>query len=100
MIVGEIGIPRREFLFRLSFWEARRIVNGYYRRQRSAWSMTRWQTFYLLKAMPFADTEKITKPSDLIPFPWDSEDVDLLEEDEVDDIQGMISQFNNTNHTD
>jgi len=32
--VGEIGIPRREFLYDLRFWEVRRIIRGYRRRDR------------------------------------------------------------------
>jgi hypothetical protein len=30
--VGEIGIPRREFLYDIRFWEVRRIIRGYRRR--------------------------------------------------------------------
>ena len=30
--MGEIGIPRREFLYDIRYWEARRIVRGYRRR--------------------------------------------------------------------
>lgn len=32
MLVGEIGIPRREFLYELEFWEVRRITKGYRKR--------------------------------------------------------------------
>lgn len=32
--MGEIGIPRREFLYDLRFWEVRRIVRGYRKRDR------------------------------------------------------------------
>ena len=32
--MGEIGIPRREFLYDLRFWEVRRIVRGYRQRDR------------------------------------------------------------------
>lgn len=32
--MGEIGIPRREFLFDLRFWEVRRIIRGYRQRDR------------------------------------------------------------------
>jgi hypothetical protein len=32
--VGEIGIHRREFLYDLRFWEVRRIIRGYRRRDR------------------------------------------------------------------
>lgn len=30
--MGEIGIPRREFLYDIRFWEVRRIIRGYRRR--------------------------------------------------------------------
>ena len=32
--MGEIGIPRREFLYDLQFWEVRRIIRGYRQRDR------------------------------------------------------------------
>ena len=32
--MGEIGIPRREFLYDLRFWEVLRIVRGYRKRDR------------------------------------------------------------------
>ena len=32
--MGEIGIPRHEFLYDLQFWEVRRIIKGYRRRGR------------------------------------------------------------------
>ena len=32
--MGEIGIGRREFLYDLRFWEVRRIIRGYRRRDR------------------------------------------------------------------
>ena len=30
--MGEIGIPRREFLYDIKFWEVRRIIRGYRKR--------------------------------------------------------------------
>ena len=32
--MGEIGIPRREFLYDIRFWEVRRIIRGYRQRDR------------------------------------------------------------------
>lgn len=32
--MGEIGIPRREFLYDIRFWEVRRIIRGYRHRDR------------------------------------------------------------------
>lgn len=32
--MGEIGIPRREFLYEIDYWEVLRIIRGYRRRDR------------------------------------------------------------------
>ncbi len=34
MFVGEYGISRHEFLYDIRFWEARRIIRGYNKRNR------------------------------------------------------------------
>ena len=70
--MGEIGLPRREVLYELRWWEVRAILRGYNRRHRDAWSIARWQTYHLM-AVSGADLEKahIYSPLDLIRFPWD-----------------------------
>ena len=94
--VGEIGIPRREFLFHIRFWEARRILQGYSNRQRAMWSSTRWMTYNIMWAMPYLDLKKagIMKPTDLIKFPWDEEDIYLPTDDEI---QESIDEMNALN---
>jgi hypothetical protein len=73
--VGEIGIPRREYLFELDYVDIVQIERGYERRQRHRWSATRWQTFCLMNAFAGGDAMKkngIHTPQDLIHFPWDT----------------------------
>lgn len=100
--VGEIGIPRREFLFYIRFWEARRILQGYSNRQRSLWSSTRWMTFNIMQAMPYVDMKKagILNPTDLIKFPWDESDINLPTDDEVqeaiDEMNALNAMMNKT----
>ena len=72
--VGEIGIPRREYLYELDYLDMVQIERGYERRHRHAWSIGRWETFHLMAA--FCGTEALRKrnihaPTDLIRFPWD-----------------------------
>ena len=77
--VGEIGIPRREYLFELDYVDIVQIERGYERRQRHRWSATRWQTFCLMNAFAGGDAMKkngIHTPQDLIHFPWDTADDD------------------------
>lgn len=73
--VGEIGVPRREYLFELDYVDIVQIERGYERRQRHRWSATRWQTFCLMNAFAGGDAMKkngIHTPQDLIRFPWDT----------------------------
>lgn len=72
--VGEIGIPRREYLYELDYLDMVQIERGYERRHRHAWSIGRWATFHLMAA--FCGGENLQKsgihtPADLIRFPWD-----------------------------
>lgn len=97
MFVGEIGIPRREFLYDISYWEARRIYKGYRDRYRDTWSATRWQTFYIMGT--WADLRKagIHRPKDLLEFPWEKHivnDADIPTDDEVEDMRRMLAEMN------
>lgn len=96
--MGEIGIPRRDFLYDLCFWEVRRIVNGYRRRERTLWELTRWQTF-LLMHNGMADLKKagIYRMQDLIRFPWEDgapDDDDQPSDEEIDAIRKHLQGLN------
>ena len=41
MLVGEIGIPRREVLEELKLWEIVLITRGYFKRLSSGWEQAR-----------------------------------------------------------
>jgi hypothetical protein len=76
MLVGEIGIDRNTFFNNLRWWEVRAIIRGYNRRCKDLWSSTRWATFNLMNAQ--VGGEELSKhginvPSDLLPLPWDIE---------------------------
>lgn len=96
-MVGEIGIDRREYLYDLLYWEIALIIRGYFRRDRSMWSATRWQTYNLMCVQ--ADTKKagINSPKDLIKFPWEKEEeasVDLPTSAEIERMQRMMREEN------
>lgn len=96
LFVGEIGFPRREYLYEISFWETRRILRGYRNRYRNMWSAIRWHAFNIMNAMPYTDLQKagITKPTDLIRFPWDTVDNDILDDDEIEDMRQLLNDMN------
>ena len=78
--MGEIGIPRREFLYELTYWEAVRIVKGYRRRGRL--------THQLLAEVVFAAIYSTREPkgttvADMFP---------ALFEDENDTVEPPMSE--------
>lgn len=95
--MGEIGVPRREFLYDLRFWEVHRIILGYRRRERGDWERVRWQTFWLMhNGMADLGKAGISEPADLIRFPWDTEaehDSEMTDE-EVASTREMLRRMN------
>lgn len=97
LFVGEIGFPRREFLYEISFWEARRIMRGYRNRYRDMWSAIRWHAYRIMGAIPYTDLEKagIRRPTDLIKFPWDNDnlpEVEMPSEEDTEEILEILRQ--------
>lgn len=96
--MGEIGIPRSEFLHELRLWEIRSAVRGYYRRGRDIWSATRWQTFYTLSSQIGSDGMRKNgwnSPADLITFPWeDGKASSAPTDDEIAELREEIAAIN------
>ena len=98
--MGEIGISRHEYLYDLRFWEIVLISRGHARRHRDAWSMTRWQTYYIMLAQTGSDNLKksgINSPTDLIKFPWDNMDYynnDAPSEKEIEELRRQMREEN------
>lgn len=96
--MGEIGIPRREYLYELQYIDQIQIERGYDRRHRHIWGISRWQT-YMLMSVSMADLKKagIYKPTDLLKFPWDKSDEemgDLPDAKEIARLQQMMREEN------
>ena len=81
--MGEIGIPRREFLYDIRFWEVRRIIRGYRKRNRL--------THQLLAEIVYTTTYTMRdpqgkRPADMFPEIFSDENEDstggISEEDQ------------------
>lgn len=99
LFVGEIGFPRREYLYEISFWETRRILRGYRNRYRDMWSAFRWHAYRIMGAIPYVDLRGngIFGPTDLIKFPWDKEAIEepeIPDEETVKEMMQYIKQEN------
>ena len=94
--MGEIGIPRLEYLYDLTYCDLLLIERGYNRRHRDFWGATRWQTYNILCAFIGGDklSEKgINSPKDLLKFPWENHFTPVSAED-VSDLQAEIAAIN------
>jgi len=91
--VGEIGIPRREFLYDIRFWEVRRIIRGY--RQRD---LLKHQ---LMAECAYAATYAMRDPkgktvADMFPMLFDNDEAEeqILSEKERDEMLSLIDEIN------
>ena len=96
LVVGEIGIERDMFLYRMRFWEVRRIVAGNRRREQCSWEQTRWAVFWLMhNGMTDLKKAGISEPADLIRFPWDgAASDDTLSDEEVEAMRRALQAKN------
>jgi len=92
--VGEIGIPRHEFLYDIRFWEVRRIIRGYRQRDRLK--------HQLIAECVYAATYAMRDPkgktvSDMFPMFFEEDDYDddepPISEEDVADMQAMMDAF-------
>ena len=91
LLVGEIGIPRNEFLYVLKLWEINAIVKGYRRRNRELWEMSRHLGLTICNVMG----AKIDSAHDYLPLPWDdiTTKKELTEED-VNELMELMRKEN------
>ena len=95
-------MSRTDFLYRINFVEAQRLMRGFSRRNCEMWSAIRWMTFNVMATMPYVDLKKacIRNPQDLIRFPWDNIDEDeagnsdIPSDEEIQRMQQMMREEN------
>jgi len=92
--VGEIGIPRREFLYDIRFWEVRRIIRGYRQRDRLKHQLIAECAYAAMFAMRDPKGKTV---ADMFPMLFDDDDDDdepPISEEEVADMQAFMDAFN------
>jgi hypothetical protein len=89
--VGEIGIPRHEFLNELKFWEIRSIIRGYNARHHSGWEQARLVAYHSRFCMGSKDP--IPDVHRWLPFPW--ERAEAIPQEDIDDIQAEMQAILN-----
>lgn len=94
--MGEIGIPRHEFLYDLQFWEVRRIIRGYRQRDRLKMQLLRLCAFTSFFGM--RDNKDHLTPEQWLPIPLlDERDEPApppLSEEEQEDMLDLLRDIN------
>jgi hypothetical protein len=95
LLVGEIGIDRHVFLYDLQFWEIRRIVKGYRRRDILKYQLLRLCAYMSCFSMRDAEGKK---PEEWLPLSFDKEDIENappMDQKDIDDLQALMDSINN-----
>ena len=98
MFVGEIGIPRREFLYDITFWQARRIIRGYRKRDRLKHQLIAECVFASIYAMRDPKGKTV---ADMFPQIFEDdeeyEDEPPITDDEIAELQALMADINAQN---
>lgn len=100
MLVGEIGISRREFLYELRFWEVDAIIKGYRRRNRL--------THQLLAEIVYTTTYSMRDPKGktlegMFPMLFDDDDDSddpIMTKEDSDELQQLMEDLNSQQNPD
>ena len=96
--MGEIGIPRREFLYELTLTDLLMIERGYNRRSIDTWGAARWSTYHIMTAFVGDGLKKdgVMSPQDLLPLAWDTQpEAEHYTEADIAGLQADIDRANN-----
>lgn len=94
MLVGEIGIARREYLYELSYCEILLITRGYFRRYHPGWEQARLVAHQVHYCMGVSKGDVAKTPQELIPFYWEQKPVVQVSQDEIEELQAEIAAIN------
>jgi len=92
--VGEIGIPRHEFLYDLKFWEVRRIIRGYRKRGKIFMQLLAENVYASTFAMRSAEGKKV---EDMFPGIFDDDDDEMeppMTEEEKQELLDLMEAEN------
>lgn len=93
--MGEIGIPRREFLYDIRFWEVRRIIRGYRRRDTLKHQLLAECAYAAIYAMrdPNGKTAEDLFPG-IFEEDDDNEATPEMSDEEYNELQDLMANYN------
>ena len=98
--MGEIGIPRRDFLYDLRYWEVLRIIRGYRRRGRLRDQLIAEAVFAAMHTMRDSKGKTV---KDFFPMLFEDPDDDdreasTITDDEIAELQAEMDAWNMANN--
>ena len=98
LLVGEIGISRKEFLYDIRFWEVRRIIRGYRKRGRIYMQLLAENVYS--STFAFKENKDHITVRDMFPNLFDDEDDEIeppITQEEAAQLQAEMEAINATN---
>lgn len=98
--MGEIGIPRRDFLYDLRYWEVLRIIRGYRRRGRLRDQLIAEAVFAAMHTMRDSNGKTV---KDFFPMLFEDTDDDdressTITDEEIAELQAEMDAWNMSNN--
>ena len=96
--MGEIGIPRHDFLYELSYWEVLRIIRGYRKRDRLTHQLIAEAVFAAMHTMRDSKGKTV---KDFFPMLFEDPDDDIdneITDEEIAELQAEMDAWNMANH--
>lgn len=87
-------MPRREFLYEIRGWEARRIIKGYHRRNVLMYQLQRMQVWASMFCLGNPDRKTPTDIFHLYFDDWDKEPNQPISDDEIREMQAEMAAIN------
>ena len=97
--MGEIGIPRHDFLYELSYWEVLRIIRGYRKRDRLTHQLIAEAVFAAMHTMRDSKGKTV---KDFFPMLFEDPDDDIdneITDEEIAELQAEMDAWNMANRT-
>lgn len=92
MFVGEIGLPRLEYLYELMRWEMVLILRGYHARHHNGWEQARLVAYNAHFCMGSTQPPPIV--TKWLPFPWERQQQDEPTDEEIEKIRAQLKAEN------
>lgn len=95
MFVGEIRVPRREYLYEYRFIDMLLISRGYVRRYHPGWEQARLIAYHVRYCMGLSNGETAKPLDEWLTFPWEKigdtvSPADLPTEREIEELRQLM----------